>query len=83
MANRRHWPEGLSFLRTELETGLSFSRLALNANDPDTATRNARLAYDTALRFLGRVALTPAESEELDAKFTQLKTALKNLGQTV
>jgi hypothetical protein len=86
MANRRHWPEGLSFLRTELETGLSFSVVALDANDPEKATRNranARLAYDTALRFLERVALTPAESEELDAKFTQLRAALKKLGQTV
>jgi hypothetical protein len=54
MAERRHWPEGLSFLRTELETRLEFAVVALDANHPDKATRNttnARLAYDTALTF--------------------------------
>ncbi len=86
MGMRRHWPEGLSFLRTELETGLSFSHVALSTEDSEKVNRNtanARLAYDTALHFLERVALTPAESGELDVKFAQLKAALKKLGQTV
>ncbi len=86
MATRRRWHEGVKFLRTELEIGLAFSRIALTANDSHKAVRNtaqARLAYDTALRFLHTVVLTKAESEELDAKFKELKAALKDCGEKV
>ncbi len=80
---QRHWPEGVSFLRTELDTGLAFSRLALRTSDSRKAIRTtaqARLAYDTASHFLNRVALTPAESKELAAKFVKLRVALAKLG---
>ncbi len=79
-----YWREGVSFLGTQLDIGLTFSRLGLNTSDSRKAIRTTaqtRLAYDTALHFLNRVALTRAESGGLDAKVAQLKDALEKCGQ--
>jgi hypothetical protein len=80
MAKVHRSPEGVGFLRTELATGLSLAQLALMTNDRKRASRNAShasLAYRTALNFRKRIALTPAETAEIDAKVFHLKTALR------
>jgi hypothetical protein len=75
------------FLLTELNTGLTFVRIALtNRKDRDKVVRNqanARLAHDTILRFKLRVPLTPAQQIDFDEKFATLKDGLQQLGETV
>lgn len=79
---------GRQFLLTELKTGLTFAKLALSAPDYDRArierdTRNARKAYDSFLRFRGRVDLTDAENTQLQTVADQLKQALRSLGEKI
>lgn len=72
----------LKFLRTELQTGVTFAHLALTAKYGDRVERNranARLAYDTALRFLETI--TPESASELDAQFKHLRAQLTELGE--
>jgi len=86
MAEPHVWPEGLEFVRTDLETGITFSRLALDADDEDKRARNranARKGYNTALRQWEKLLLTPAESAEIGAKFNHLKANLEKLGEVL
>jgi hypothetical protein len=74
------------FLRTEIMTGLTMSKVALEADQQDKVDRNranARKAYDTALRFLATASLTNDEAQELKTKLAQLKSALRRLGEEV
>ena len=75
---------GVEFLRTELRTGLTMAKIARKAQSPNKADRNrvnARKAYDTALRFFAKTALTEEEAEELRGMITRLKLALSELGE--
>jgi hypothetical protein len=75
---------GIEFLRTELRTGLTMARIALEAesrNKVDRNRANARKAYDTALRFIAKTPLTDEEAEEIRAMITRLKLALAELGE--
>src|SRR5689334_10601528 len=75
------------FLLTELNTGLTFVRIALtNKKDREKVVRNqanARLAHDTILRFKLRVPLTPAQQVDFDEKFATVKECLQQLGEPV
>ena len=79
----------VEFLKVEAETGLTFAAIAKQSGDAgnaEKAARNraqARIAYDTVLRFIGRVALTQAESESLDLQMTRLKIGLQKLGEPI
>ncbi len=79
-------PAELRFLRTELATGLTLSRIAHHANHPDKADRNranARKAYDAVLRFTPQVNLSQEETEEIKSKLAKLKAALQSLGESI
>ena len=72
----------LTFLRAELETGLLFASLAEQASDQDKIDRtleNARRAYLSVLRFMGKVALSGAEAAELSEKLRELENRLQML----
>ena len=74
------------FLRTELHTGLSFSKFALTADDELKIERNrtnARKAYDAVLHFLPGTSLSAEEAQEVQANMEQLKSALQQLGEDV
>ena len=81
MANRSS--ANVNALKTELETGLMFSRFALEAkNDANKRARNtanARKAYDTAQAWAAKVALAPTDAHEIDTKFERLASALAKL----
>ena len=67
----------LSFLDTELKTGLTFARLALKAKDPQKISRNlsnARKACDT---ICGYLADLPPQAPGLDGIREQLRTLQK------
>ena len=64
----------LSFLDTEVKTGLTFARLALKARDAGKVSRNllnARKAYKTITTYLADV---PAQTGELEGIREKLKT---------
>jgi hypothetical protein len=74
-----------SFLRTELDLAATFARMAMESTDQQKRSRTARqarLAYDTVLRFLVRVALTDAEQEDMYNRLASVKSNLQILGQT-
>ncbi|HEX3684191.1 MAG TPA: hypothetical protein VHU83_16780 [Bryobacteraceae bacterium] len=75
----------VDFLHTEADTGLLFANIAMGSDEFEKTARNqahARLAYDTVLRFVGRVSLTAAEAEGLSAKMGRLKGELRMLGES-
>jgi hypothetical protein len=71
---------GLTFLHSELQTGLTLARIALSAKDADKRNRNflkAREAYDSVLHFMPRVILTVSQSKEIKRKLERLKSELR------
>jgi hypothetical protein len=76
----------IDFLRSEIDTGLTFAKIALDAHRHDTRNRNrlnARKAYDAVLRFMPRVNLSPEESSEMKIRVEHLKAELDRLGEEV
>jgi hypothetical protein len=76
----------LDFLRTELETGLTFARVALSARDEDKIRRNqlnAQKAYDTFCRYFANAAISEAESNEMHATAAELKGLLGKLDKSL
>jgi hypothetical protein len=74
----------IDFLKVEVHTGLTFARIAHHSTHEEKTERNraqARLAYDTVLRFIGRVSMTDAESASLTEQMAELKQQLKDLGE--
>ena len=85
MAEPREWPEGTAFLRTELELGLLFARIALDSNHKAKTLRNtanARLAYDTALKLRDKLLLASTESSNIGTSLELLKGQLLELGES-
>jgi hypothetical protein len=79
---------GMDFLLTEIGTGMTFSKLARDANPNDADKRkrnrhNARIAYDTVLKFRGRVRLDERANEILDDQLEELRSCLRELGEVV
>src|SRR5215471_6994413 len=77
---------GLQFLLVEIDTGLTFARIAraAQANSPrkfERNLKNARKAYDSALRFRRASVLEPEQKTVVDTKLEELKTALQGLGE--
>lgn len=76
----------VDFLRSELHTGLTLTKIALDARRPTKSSRNranARKAYDSVVRFAPKVNLSPDETDEIKSKLNQLRTELKLLGEEV
>lgn len=74
----------VDFLRTELKTGLTLTKIALDATHRDKSDRNresARKAYEAVLHFAPRVNLSPEETDEIRSKLEHLKAQLKLLGE--
>jgi hypothetical protein len=78
---------GLEFLRTELTTGLTFSKIALDETKDESKVErnraNARKAYNAVLHFMPGTILSAAESQEIEARMAQLRSALQQLGEDV
>lgn len=74
---------GVDFLRADLDTGLTFLKIACTTTYPDGRARNfakALLAYRTVLRFLPRVTPSPDEQLEIRAKLEELRLRLEGAG---
>jgi hypothetical protein len=72
------------FLQIDSEIGLTFSSIALTANDEDKRRRNtqtARKAYDTVTRLKNDINLSDAEKAALDHNLLRLKKELQCLGE--
>jgi hypothetical protein len=77
---------GVDFLRTELRTGFTLTKLALRTSQPDKSSRsraNARRAYDTVVRFTPKVSLSADETKEIKTKLERLRSELKLLGEVI
>lgn len=87
---RNHLPDGkvvgLTFLRTELNAALTFSKIALEAKDESKLERNranARKAYDALLHFAPGTTLSTEEAQKFEEGMAHLKFALQQLGEDV
>ena len=79
---------GLDFLVTEAETGLMFADFALTAATGEfdkirRNTANARLAYDTILRFRDRFKMDSPVGRELGNLVDKLRRNLIRLNEEV
>lgn len=73
----------VSFLDTEVKTGLTFARLALKASDPGKISRNllnARKAYDTLAAYLPTFPPQTPGLEGVNEKMATLRHMLQTLG---
>ena len=69
----------IRFLTTELDTGLSFARMAArtdNADKKDRYRHHARLAYETALGRLPTAKGTAEQLREINQKMKKLRKLL-------
>ena len=76
---------GADFLRIDSQVGLTFSGLALAANDEEERRRRtgvARRAHDTIMRLRRNVELTDTETTELDRNLLRLKSELQTLSES-
>lgn len=76
---------GLQFVNAELDTGMTFARIALGAKRRAKIERNrenARKAYNSALHFLSNTSLNTEETRRVNEKFAALKSDLERLGET-
>jgi uncharacterized protein YlxW (UPF0749 family) len=82
-----HARTGFGFLITEVQTGLTFASIALSAGDDlNKLTRNsenAKLAYDTVLRFRDRVQMNQQAAAQLEAELEKLRVDLRQSGEDV
>ena len=79
---RRTWHAELSFLHSEVATGLTFARIALNASDDDKMSRNAqnaRTAYQTAMSYLSGFPAGTPELADIQASMSTLRQMLNAL----
>jgi hypothetical protein len=78
---------GFGFLMTEIQTGLTFASIALTAGDDLNKlvrnSDNAKLAYDTVLRFRDRVQMNEQAAAQLEAGLEKLRVCLRELGEDV
>ena len=74
----------VDFLKADLEIALTFSRIALEAEDPQKKSRNrqlARRAYDSIVRLRPRVALESEDIRILESDLQELRNNLVSLGE--
>lgn len=73
------------FILAEIESGITFARLAVDARDAqraDRSVKNARKAYETAVRFLQERQLDDQEvHDKIAAGLASLKQHLLELGE--
>lgn len=72
----------VNFILTELAAGMTFASVAEKRGSGKEQSRaRARAAYDSVLRFRGRVRLTEEESKKVQGKLEALKKRLEALGE--
>jgi hypothetical protein len=74
------------FLKIDVETALTFSKIAQQSQDSWKKQRNrdnARHGYDTILRLIDKVSLTHDEAQFLSEKLAELRSELLKLGEVV
>lgn len=74
------------FVLTEISVGLTFVSLALSTDSRESdkihrEVTNARKAYESALKFQKRIALTDEERERIEQPMKVLRAALEKLDQ--
>jgi hypothetical protein len=77
---------GFQFINAELDTGLTFLRIALGAKGSKKIDRNrvnARKAYDSAMHFLPTTSLSVEESLMIKEKIASLESGLVKLGEVL
>jgi hypothetical protein len=80
----RVYRNSAQFLKTDAETALTFSSIALQTDNPDKRERNrrnARKGYDTILRLASQTRLSSDDEKFLSEKLGRLKSELKQLGE--
>jgi hypothetical protein len=73
------------FLRIDTEMGLTFSGIALVAENQQKRIRTtqvARTAYDTITRLKQTVLMTELEADKLNRNLRRLRCELEVLGET-
>jgi DNA-binding NarL/FixJ family response regulator len=74
---------GLVFLKTEIDSGLGYARMALDAGTDSERKRRsqelARRAYSTVVRLGRHLHVTEADMQKLEQKFRKLKATLEQL----
>lgn len=76
----------VDFLRVELRTGLTFSKIALGAvyqEKRDRNRRHARRAYDTLLYFMRKITVPNGHTDDIMHRLTDLQSDLQRLGEEV
>jgi len=78
----------VEFLFAELTAGLTFARIAIGAKPQDADKiernrKNARKAYDSLLHFQENISLTGEEKKRYESGKSELKAALRCLGEQV
>ena len=74
----------LQFLKTELDLGMTFAQIAgtkVSREKQQWNVAQARKAYDTVLRMMGRAPMSAGEASLLQSRLTVLKAALEQLGE--
>ena len=77
---------GFEFLHAQVQTGITFAKLALDAGDNDKKERNianALAAFQSIMRFRPDVILSDTEQQKLNRGVEELRRKLKQLGQHV
>jgi hypothetical protein len=75
---------GFQFINTELDTGMTFLRIAVGAKGRKKIERNrvnARKAYDSALHYLPSTSLAADEARMIKEKIAALRSGLEKLGE--
>ncbi len=73
------------FLKADLNTALTFTGIALQADDDGKKQRNrkaARKAYDTVYGLIDRVELNDQDAKALRRSLDRVKSDLVKLGET-
>ena len=76
----------IEFLRAELLTGLTLTKIAREAKYEDKRKRNrlnARKAYDSILRFMPKTDMGNEELNDIRSRLEQLRSELRLLGEQV
>jgi hypothetical protein len=82
MPHQRYSAAQVTAIKTEVQTGQTFARIALGSDDPDKTARNtgyAQKAYDTARAWAERTPLSPDDAKEIGEQLECLKAELAQL----
>lgn len=74
------------FLKIDLKTALTFTKIARQTQDGTRRERNrmeARHAYDTVLKLVPKIDLSKDEARTITKGLTQLRSELRELGEVV